>query len=142
VIVRPFTVYGPGQRPDMAFARWTRALAAGEPVPWHAAPGTARDFTSVDDAVAGILAALRRGRSSEAYNVSGGRPVDLRDALALVAGTPAPPIHELPASRAEALVTSGCGRKAGTELGYRPRVDLAEGIANQLAATGTGRLAA
>jgi nucleoside-diphosphate-sugar epimerase len=142
VIVRPFTVYGPGQRPDMAFARWTRALAAGEPVPWHAAPGTARDFTFVDDAVAGILAALRRGRSGEAYNVSGGRPVELRDALALVAGTPAPRIHDLPASRAEALVTSGCGRKAGTELSYRPRVDLAEGIERQLAATGAGRLAA
>src|SRR5215210_1617957 len=61
VVVRPFTVYGPGQRPEMAFARWIAARAADEPVPWHAAPGTARDFTYVDDAVAGILAALRLG---------------------------------------------------------------------------------
>ena len=86
VLVRPFTVYGPGQRPDMAFARWIAALRAGDAVPWHAAPGTARDFTFVDDAVAGLIAALRGGRAGEAYNVSGGRPVPLAEALALLAG--------------------------------------------------------
>ena len=85
VIVRPFTVYGPGQRPDMAFARWIRALEAGEPLPWHAPPGTARDFTYVDDVAAGIVAALRRGRAGRAYNLSGWRPVPLREALALLA---------------------------------------------------------
>src|SRR5687767_10139176 len=84
VIVRPFTVYGPGQRPEMAFARWIAALASGEPVPWHAAPGTARDFTYVDDAVAGIVAALLNGRPGEAYHVSGWRSIRLRDALALL----------------------------------------------------------
>jgi UDP-glucuronate 4-epimerase len=139
VIARPFTVYGPGQRPDMAFARWIAAVHDGAPIPWHAPPGTARDFTYVDDAVAGLIAALRHGRSGEAYNISGGRSVSLRDAIELLSPTE---IRELPSTTAEALVTSGCGRKASAELGYEPRVDLATGLERQLAAATSLSLAA
>jgi UDP-glucuronate 4-epimerase len=142
VIVRPFTVYGPGQRPDMAFARWARALAAGAPLPWHAPPGAARDFTYVDDVAAGIVAALRRGHSGRAYNLSGWRPVALRDALSLVAGTREPLVRELPSSAAEAVVTHGCGRRPAAELRYEPRVELAEGIRRQLEAASSDLLAA
>jgi len=142
VIVRPFTVYGPGQRPDMAFARWIRALAAREPLPWHAPAGTARDFTYVDDVVAGILAALRRGRTGRVYNLSGWRPVPLPEALALLAGQREPPLRELPTSTAEAYVTHGCGERAAAELGYAPGVELAEGLQRQLEAASPGRLAA
>jgi UDP-glucuronate 4-epimerase len=139
VIVRPFTVYGPGQRPDMAFARWIAAMRACEPIPWHAGPGTARDFTYVDDAVAGLMAALRRGRSGEAYNVSGWRSVQLPDALELLG---APAVRDLPCSTSEALVTSGCKLKAAAELGYAPRVELADGLRRQLGAVTTPSLAA
>jgi UDP-glucuronate 4-epimerase len=141
VIVRPFTVYGPGQRPEMAFARWIAALDSGEPVPWHAAPGTARDFTYVDDVAAGLIAALRHGATGEPYNVSGWQPVELAEALALLAGDDAP-LRRLPCSTAEALVTAGCGRKAAAELGYEPRVGLAEGLERQLAAASSPLLAA
>jgi nucleoside-diphosphate-sugar epimerase len=144
VIVRPFTVYGPGQRPEMAFARWTRLLAARQPLPWYAAPGTARDFTYVDDAVAGILAALRRGRAGEAYNLSGWRSVELRAALGMLEdalGRRAA-LRTTPGSGGEAHVTTGCGLKAAEELGYAPRVDLAAGVEHQLAAASPRRLAA
>jgi nucleoside-diphosphate-sugar epimerase len=141
VIVRPFTVYGPGQRPEMAFARWIWALGSGEPVPWRAAPGAARDFTYVDDAVAGLIAALRHGRSGEAYNLSGWQSVTLRAALELL-GAGAMQLRELPCSPAEALVTSGSGRKAHAELGYSPRVGLAAGIDRQLQAASSPSLAA
>ena len=139
VIVRPFTVYGPGQRPEMAFARWIRAIEAGAPAPRHAASGTARDFTYVDDAVAGVVAALRHGRSGEAYNISGWRPVELREALALLEP---PGVVELPASPAEAHITHGCGRKASAELGYSPRVELGDGLERQLAAATPRSIAA
>jgi nucleoside-diphosphate-sugar epimerase len=143
LIVRPFTVYGPGQRPEMAFARWIEAAAEGRPLPWHAAPGTARDFTFVDDAAAGLVAALNRGRSGEAYNVSGGRSVELREALAVIgAALGAPAVEELAPAAGEARVTSGCGRKAATELGYAPRVDLRSGLERQLAAATPARLVA
>jgi nucleoside-diphosphate-sugar epimerase len=144
VIVRPFTVYGPGQRPEMAFARWIDAFAAGEALPWHASPGAARDFTYVDDAVAGILAALRHGRSGEAYNLSGWRSVELREALRMLerALGERAQVRTMPSSAAEATVTCGCGRKAERELGYAPRVDLATGVDRQLAAASPRRLAA
>jgi len=148
VIARPFTVYGPGQRPDMAFARWIDALASGEPVPWHAPAGTARDFTYVDDVASGLVAALRRGRAGHAYNLSGRRPVALRDALALLAAGREPPLQEVAlqevaSATAEARVTHGCGRRAAAELGYAPRVELAQGLRRQLAAARPiGRLAA
>jgi nucleoside-diphosphate-sugar epimerase len=143
VIVRPFTVYGPGQRPEMAFARWIDLLAAREPLPC-APPGTARDFTYVDDAVAGILAALRRGRAGEAYNLSGWRSVELRAALGMLEDAVGhrASLQTVPGSGAEARVTEGCRRKAAEELGYAPRVDLATGIGCQLAAASSGRLAA
>jgi nucleoside-diphosphate-sugar epimerase len=144
VIARPFTVYGPGQRPEMAFARWIELLAAGRPLPWYAPPGTARDFTYVDDAVAGILAALRRGRPGAAYNLSGWRSVGLRAALGTIEdalGRRAS-LQTVPGSGAEAHVTEGCPRKAAEELGYAPRVDLATGVELQLAAASSRRLAA
>jgi nucleoside-diphosphate-sugar epimerase len=144
VIVRPFSVYGPGQRPEMAFARWIECLIAGRPLPLHAPPGTARDFTYVDDAVAGILAALHRGRSGEAYNVSGWRSVDLRAALGALgaASDRRSSVSSTPGSAAEARVTHGCGRKSASELGYTPRTDLVTGLRRQLAAASPGRLAA
>jgi UDP-glucuronate 4-epimerase len=139
LVVRPFTVYGPGQRPEMAFARWIAAIEAGEPVPFHAAPGSARDFTYVDDAVAGILLALRHARAGHAYNLSGWRAVELREALELLQPLG---VLNLPASPADAHVTCGCGRKAAAELGYAPAVQLADGLECQLAAASPVRLAA
>ncbi len=134
--VRLFTVYGPGQRPEMAFARWIEALAGGRPVPWCAPLGAARDFTYVDDAVAGLVAALDRGQPGEAYNVSGGRSLPLAHALGLLEGLLGRRalVERSAPSGAEARVTSGCGRKAEAELGYRPRVELAEGLRLQAAA--------
>jgi nucleoside-diphosphate-sugar epimerase len=136
-IVRPFTVYGPGQRPDMAFARWIGAMGRGEPAPLHAAPGAARDFTYVDDAVAGLVAALRHGRPGRAYNISGWRSVAVRSALELLG---CPELRELPASDAEATVTWGSPVRASAELGYAPRVGLDAGIARQLEVASPRRL--
>ena len=138
VVVRLFTVYGPGQRPDMAFARWIGALGAGRPLPWHAPAGAVRDFTYVDDAVAGLVAALERGRAGQAYNVSGHAPVSLREALALIerAVGRSAVLERLSAWAGEARVTAGCARKAAAELGYSPRTTLAAGVERQVAASG------
>jgi len=97
----------------------------------------------VDDVASGIVAALRRGHPGRAYNLSGWRPVPLRDALGSLAAGREPVLHEVPSSAAEARVTHGCGLRAAAELGYAPGVELAEGLRLQLAAAGaTGRLAA
>lgn len=136
VLTRLFTVYGPRQRPDMAFARWIAALAEGRPLTWCADPLAARDFTYVGDAVAGLIAALERGRAGEAYNIAGGEARRLREALGLIealVGRTAVVRRRTP-SPAEALVTAACGEKSSTELGYRARVTLEEGLSRQVAA--------
>ena len=133
VVVRPFTVYGPGQRPDMAFARWMEALAAGERLPWHAPPGTARDFTYVDDVASGIVAALRRGRAGRAYNLSGWRPVAaargarpgrrrreprlVRPAVVHGRGARDPRLRPESRGRARVRAAGGAGRRAPAPAG-------------------------
>jgi len=136
VIARMFTVYGPGQRPDMAFARWIESLARDEPVHWCAPEGAARDFTFVADAARGLVAALERGRPGEAYNIAGEGPIRVRDALALlerVTGRRAR-LEHVDHGVAEARVTAACGRKALEELGYAPEVGLEDGLERQVAA--------
>jgi UDP-glucuronate 4-epimerase len=134
VVVRLFTVYGPRQRPDMAFARWIAALAEGRPLAWHAHDDTARDFTHVGDTVRGIVAALDRGRAGETYNIAGGRPVRLAAALALLeqATERSAAVERSPAPAADALVTCGSAAKARAELGWEPHVALAAGLREQV----------
>ena len=143
VIARLFTVFGPGQRPDMAFARWIRAILAGRPVEWCARTTTARDFTYVGDAVDGLIAALEHGRAGQVYNIAGGGPALLRHALSVLErllGRPALVRRTRPFV-GEAAVTWACGEKAALELGYRPRVSLEQGLARQ-AMEALGRLEA
>ena len=94
--------------------------------------------------MAGILAALRRGRPGEAYNLSGWRSVTLRAALGVLeeAFGRRASLAATPGSAAEARVTHGCGRKAAGELGYEPQTDLATGLRTQIAAASPDRLAA
>jgi nucleoside-diphosphate-sugar epimerase len=141
VIARLFTVFGPGQRPDMAFARWIASIASGRPILWYAAREARREFTYVVDAAAGLLAALERGRPGEIYNVAGSGSTLLRDALHKIEemlGRPAVVRHHRPSSP-EAVATAACGLKTARELGYRPAFSLERGLERQLAAAAAGR---
>ena len=71
VVLRYFTVYGPRQRPDMAFARIISALLDRHPFPVYGTGEQSRDFTYVDDAVAATIAAMEGGPSMIVYNVGG-----------------------------------------------------------------------
>lgn len=144
IVARLFTVFGPRQRPDMAFARWIDAIVGGRPVPWCAERGARRELTYVEDAAWGLIAALERGRPGEVYNVAGAGSIAVRSALA--------EIEALLGRRArvsrrrggmEAVATAACGDKARAELGYVPAVGLREGLERQLeAATRAPRAAA
>ena len=83
VCVRYFTVYGPRQRPDMAFTPLLEALASGEPYRLFGDGSVSRSFTFVADAVAGTIAAMERGAGGETYNIGGGEEATMRDAIAL-----------------------------------------------------------
>jgi nucleoside-diphosphate-sugar epimerase len=145
LVVRPFTIYGPGQRPDMAFAAWTERMLRDEPIAWCAGPGTKRDFTYVGDAVRGFAAALDRGLAGRAYNLGGAGPVALEGALDLLE-------HELgrraqrrfaTTGPAEAAITAACGRRSARELGWVATTPLERGLAAQvMAGRGAPALAA
>ena len=77
VSVRYFTVYGPRQRPDMAFCRFFSAAMADQPIVIYGDGEQTRDFTFVGDAVAGTLAAGRQGRLGAVYNIGGGSRVTM-----------------------------------------------------------------
>src|SRR5918997_841774 len=84
VKLRYFTVYGPRQRPDMAFARFVQAALRGGEMPVLGDGRQARDFTYVGDAAEATALALERARPGSVYNVAGGRPLALADALGLL----------------------------------------------------------
>jgi UDP-glucuronate 4-epimerase len=135
VVCRLFTVFGPGQRTDMAFSRWIESILSDRPVPWCAPPRARREFTYVGDAVRGLVAALERGRAGEIYNLAGSGSSPVRSALAEIEallGRPAR-LSKRPA-QSEAVATSACGVKAERDLGHVSRVSLREGIERQLEA--------
>src|SRR3954453_19640896 len=84
VSLRYFSVYGPRQRPDMAFHRFIRAAATGEPLRIFGDGRQTRDFTYVGDIVAATLAAADRGVPGEVYNVAGGSRVSVLDVLGML----------------------------------------------------------
>jgi UDP-glucose 4-epimerase len=134
--LRYFSVYGPRQRPDMAFHRFIRAAVSGEPVPIFGDGLQTRDFTYVDDIAAATLAAAELGVPGEVYNVAGGSRVTVLDVLAILEGILDAPIsvHHEEAARGDARDTSGDTTKATRDLGYVPSVTLEEGLAAQVGA--------
>jgi UDP-glucuronate 4-epimerase len=143
VCVRFFTVYGPRQRPDMAFTPLLEALASRETYRLFGDGSASRSFTFVDDAVAGTIAAMERGRRGETYNVGGGEEGTMRDAIALaeeisgrelVLERHAPAVGDVKRTRADVA-------KAEAELGWAPTTSLEDGLRTQWAWV-AGRVAA
>ena len=85
--VRYFTVYGPRQRPDMAFHRFIRAALHGEPISLYGDGEQTRDFTYVLDAVAATVAAGDRGVPGRVYNIGGGS-VSMNQVLEIIGASP------------------------------------------------------
>jgi len=84
VSLRYFTVYGPRQRPDMAFHRFIRATLRGEPITVYGDGEQTRDFTFVDDAVNANVLAASRGVPGRVYNIGGGSRVSVNDVLGMI----------------------------------------------------------
>jgi UDP-glucose 4-epimerase len=84
VALRYFTVYGPRQRPDMAFHRFCRALLRSEPITVYGDGRQSRDFTYVADAVEATVRAGEHGGGPAVYNVGGGSQVEVREAVELL----------------------------------------------------------
>jgi nucleoside-diphosphate-sugar epimerase len=137
VLLRYFTVYGPRQRPDMAFARIISALLNGQRFSVYGTGEQSRDFTFVDDAVEATIAAMEAGERAIVYNVGGGSETTLNGAIALcetLAGTSLDVVNE-PVARGDVRRTGADTTLIRSQLGWRPQTSLAEGLSAQLAAT-------
>ena len=132
--LRYFTVYGPRQRPDMAFARFIAAALADRPVEVLGDGSQIRDFTFVGDAVAGTLAAARSGRSGSVYNIGGGSQVVLLDAIDLIRTLLDRPVSVKFRSRGRGDVRRTCSdpRLAARELHFLPTTTLHDGLRAQI----------
>jgi len=133
VSMRYFTVYGPRQRPDMAFHRFFRAAMRGEPVTVFGDGEQTRDFTFVTDAVSATINAGTRGRPGSVYNIGGGSRVALREVFELISAITGRPlklntIDAQPGDMRDTYADTGCAR---AELGFVPAVSLEQGLRAQ-----------
>lgn len=133
VALRYFTVYGPRQRPDMAFHRFCRSLLHGEPVTVFGDGLQSRDFTFVADVVEANWRAWREPRASGVYNVGGGSQVELRQAIAILglALGVKPEIRLEPRPPGDPPRTCADATRLEADLGFRPGVGIEHGLAAQ-----------
>jgi len=131
-ILRFFNVYGPQGRPDMMPWQWTLDILAGKPLTLYNAGHLKRDWTYIDDIVAGFIAAIDKPMNFEILNLGCGNPVEnldfvrtlekLLDKRAEIIDTPCP--------ASEPLVTYADISKAKKLLGYNPKTQVLEGLGN------------
>lgn len=129
--LRFFTVYGPGQRPDLAIHKFVRSILQGLPIPVYGDGSTSRDYTFVDDTVQGIEAALRyQGSDFEIINLGNHRTVTLSELISSierVCGREAL-IERLPEQPGDVPQTFADIAKAQDLLAYNPSTDLETGL--------------
>ena len=131
--LRYFTVYGPRQRPDMAFHRFCRAMLADEPITVYGDGHQSRDFTFVSDAVEANVRAWKRAAPQGVYNVGGGSQVEVLEAIALLEkslGRKAR-VNLEPRPAGDPLRTRADAARLAADLGYATAVGIADGLAAQ-----------
>jgi UDP-glucuronate 4-epimerase len=132
VSLRFFTVYGPGQRPDLAIHKFTQALFQGLPLDQYGEGQTRRDYTYVEDIVQGVRAAADyEGPLYDVFNLGGSQAVPLRELIekleratgckAVIRRCPEQP-GDMPATWADIS-------KASRLLGYQPSTPIDQGLA-------------
>ena len=133
VSLRFFTVYGPRQRPDMAFHRFLKAARDGADVPVFGDGRQTRDFTYVADIVSAVRSAPLSGRPGSVYNVGGGERIALNEVLRLIETVTGRPLRILrqEAQKGDMRDTLADTTAARRDLGFRSTFPLAEGLARE-----------
>ena len=124
VVLRYFSVYGPRQRPDMAYHRFCEALLHGEPLVVYGDGMQTRSNTFVSDCVDGTVRAIDDARVGETYNIAGAHSITLSDAIAVLADEfdTQPLIDWRPPRLGDQRHTAGNADKAARDFGYAPSV--------------------
>lgn len=133
VSLRFFTVFGPRQRPDMAFHRFIRAGLEGDPVTVFGNGEQTRDFTFVGDIVEANVAAMAYQGDELVFNIGGGNRVTVNRVLDIIGEHTSGrlDVRYQPVERGDVTHTFADISRAAAELDYAPRVSLEEGIARE-----------
>lgn len=133
-ILRYFSIYGPRQRPDMAYHIFTEALMDGTPITVYGDGLQSRSNTFIDDAVAGTVAAIDGADVGEVYNIGGGQELALLDAIGIIAEEleAVPTIRHEPARPGDQRRTWADTSRAREAFGYQPQVAPRRGLAEQV----------
>lgn len=131
VALRFFTVYGAGQRPDLAIHKFTRLIDEGKPIPMFGDGSTRRDYTYIDDIIQGVMAAIAYDQTPyEIFNLGESQTTELAVLIQLIEealGKQAV-IERQPMQPGDVSVTYADISKAKRLLGYNPQTKIREGI--------------
>lgn len=131
ICLRFFTVYGPGQRPDLAIHKFTKAILRGEPITLYGEGNSSRDYTYIDDIIQGVIAAIDYDKTKfEIINLGNHYSVPLKELvseLEVVLGREAL-IDYLPEQAGDVPKTYADISKAQHLLNYHPNTKLKEGL--------------
>jgi len=133
VSLRYFTVYGPRQRPDMAFHKFIKGILRNEEIYIYGDGRQTRDFTYVSDIVESNLLALQ-SPSGEVFNIGGGKRLSLMNALNLIEALleRRARVKKIDAQKGDVHNTWADIEKAERVMGYEPRVSLEEGLKREI----------
>ncbi len=133
VSLRYFTVFGPRQRPDMAFTKFCYRALKGDEIQIFGDGEQSRDFTFVSDIVAANILAAEKGTGGKVYNIGGGTNASVNDVLAIIREQVGNlNVKYLEKVVGEARKTSADTTTAKRDLGFNPKVTLKEGVLAQL----------
>lgn len=132
--LRYFTVYGPRQRPDMAFSRFIMAALSSDPIEVYGNGMQTRDFTYVSDAVEANILASRHEDSPHIFNIGGGSRVSILDVLKGVEQELGAPldVRHLERAKGDVMDTWADTARARAELGFEPTISLEEGLRREI----------
>ncbi|MFL5389503.1 MAG: NAD-dependent epimerase/dehydratase family protein [Myxococcales bacterium] len=130
ICLRFFTVYGPRQRPDLAIHKFSRLMLAGKKLPFFGDGASRRDYTYVDDILAGVVAAIDRPLGYDVVNLGGAHTTSLRELIGLLEeslGVTAQ-LDLQPFQPGDMPLTSADVTHAGKVLGYAPGTSMRDGL--------------
>jgi len=134
ISLRYFTVYGPRQRPDMAFYKFIRAILKGEEIIIYGDGRQTRDFTYIDDAVKANLLVMEKNCSGEVFNIGGGTRTEVNEVMILLERLLRKKVvvRHINPQEGDMRDTLADIAKARTLLNYNPSFDLEEGLKREI----------
>jgi len=129
--LRYFTVYGPRQRPDLAIHKFARLIEQDKPIPVYGDGSMMRDFTYIDDIIAGTVAAIEKCDGFNIYNLGESEPITVNELVAEIEDTLGRKTAReyLPMQPGDVERTFADISRAASDLGYRPSTTIRAGLA-------------